>query len=127
MKQRKAGSGGQRANAPKAIDLSATSSPSASSPEPTPPLASSSALKNVLRVPLFRRKPKGTDVEPEVTLYPDTGRARINAPQTPYHELDLSDTFLSALHTGSFEPKKTWFRKRRAFFIIGGLLGIFFG
>lgn len=60
-------------------------------------------------------------------MYPDTGRARINAPQTPYHELDLSDTFLSALHTGSFEPKKTWFRKRRAFFLIGGLLGIFCG
>lgn len=80
-------------------------------------------------MPLFRRKvsTKHGVSEPRVDLDPDTGTARLVAPGTPWQDLDLSDSFLAALHTGEFEPKKSFWRKRRLFFIIGGLLGIFSG
>ncbi|GAA6031946.1 hypothetical protein JCM8097_003355 [Rhodosporidiobolus ruineniae] len=90
--------------------------------------ASSSSRKQ--RIPLFKRRggrntPDEDDLE--VTLDEDTGRVSLDAPATPYHELDLSDSFLAALHHAPFEPKKTWSKKRRSFFLLGGLLGIFFG
>lgn len=58
----------------------------------------------------------------------ETGRVKLDAPQTPYHELDLSDSFLMALHNPPFEPKNhKWARTRRLWFVFGGLLGIFAG
>lgn len=56
-----------------------------------------------------------------------TGRVSLDLPRTPYHELDLSDTFLTALHDAPFEPKKGWGKKRRLWFVFGGLLGLFAG
>jgi len=64
-----------------------------------------------------------------VKLDETTGRLSLDAPSTPYHELDLSDSFLAALHSAPWEPKKKTFslQKRRLWFLVGGLLGILGG
>lgn len=56
------------------------------------------------------------------------GRMRISAPSTPWHELDLSDSFMNAIATAPTPPKRIpiW-KKRRMVFVIGGLMGLFFG
>ncbi|GAA5898770.1 hypothetical protein JCM5296_006713 [Sporobolomyces johnsonii] len=85
---------------------------------------------SVRRIPLLNRKlsqPDGPDLDPQVKLDEVTGRLSLDAPSTPYHELDLSDSFLAALHSKPFEPKKTWGKKRRLYFVLGGLLGLFSG
>ncbi|GAA6006558.1 hypothetical protein JCM10207_004972 [Rhodosporidiobolus poonsookiae] len=95
------------------------------------PHPTSSDPSNARRtIPLFKRR-SGTNTPEEgnleVRLDEQTGRVSLDAPRTPYHELDLSDSFLAALHHAPFEPKKTWSQKRRAFFVLGGLFGIFLG
>ncbi|GAA5888750.1 hypothetical protein JCM16303_005117, partial [Sporobolomyces ruberrimus] len=66
-------------------------------------------------------------IQSEVTLNEATGRLSLDAPSTPYHELDLSDSFLAALHAAPFEPKKTFDKKRRWYFLVGGIAGILAG
>lgn len=53
---------------------------------------------------------------------------QISAPSTPWHELDLSDSFMNAIHTAPVATVKVgrW-AKRRIWFVVGGLLGIFLG
>ncbi|GAA6018214.1 hypothetical protein JCM11491_005636 [Sporobolomyces phaffii] len=92
--------------------------------------ATSSATRSVKSIPLLQRR-KGQSgsapEEPKVKLDETTGRLSLDAPSTPYHELDLSDSFLAALHAAPFEPKKTFAKKRRLWFLVGGLLGILGG
>ncbi|POY70341.1 hypothetical protein BMF94_6621 [Rhodotorula taiwanensis] len=73
-----------------------------------------------------RRKGKNGAADPQlqVTLDEATGRVTLDAPKTPFHELDLSESFLAALHDPPFEPKQTWRKKRRPYFILGGLVGL---
>ncbi|KAG0661838.1 hypothetical protein C6P46_003729 [Rhodotorula mucilaginosa] len=79
------------------------------------------------RLPLTERR-KGSKGGPAadltVTLDKETGRVSLDAPQTPFHELDLSESFLSALHDAPFEPKQGWRKQRRSYFILGGLFGL---
>ncbi|GAA5934883.1 hypothetical protein JCM1841_002853 [Sporobolomyces salmonicolor] len=85
---------------------------------------------SVRRIPLLNRKlsqADGPDLDPKVKLDEVTGRLSLDAPSTPYHELDLSDSFLAALNSKPLEPKKTWGKKRRLYFLLGGLLGLFSG
>ncbi|GAA6053369.1 hypothetical protein JCM3770_004134 [Rhodotorula araucariae] len=82
------------------------------------------------KIPLFQKRPGAGNVLedfPQVSLDEDTGRVTLDASQTPFHDLDLSDSFLMALHNPPFEPEKTWTKKRRLWFVFGGLLGIFMG
>ncbi|GAA5845245.1 hypothetical protein JCM3766R1_003369 [Sporobolomyces carnicolor] len=91
--------------------------------------AQSSAIKSI---PLLQRRngQSGTAPEdPKVKMDETTGRLSLDAPSTPYHELDLSDSFLAALHAAPFEPQKQKgvAKKRRLWFLVGGLLGILGG
>ncbi|GAA5903261.1 hypothetical protein JCM8208_002257 [Rhodotorula glutinis] len=106
------------------------SQPSPDSDRPSRPSAPTSPSSR--KVPLFKRregtqKTKGDDLQ--VEFNDETGRVKLDAPQTPYHELDLSDSFLAALHNPPFEPnhKSKWAGMRRLWFVAGGLLGIFAG
>ncbi|GJN92257.1 hypothetical protein Rhopal_005287-T1 [Rhodotorula paludigena] len=88
------------------------------------------AASNKRQIPLFKRSSgqAGTAAdEAKAVLDEATGRVSLDLPRTPYHELDLSDTFLTALHDAPFEPKKGWGKKRRLWFVFGGLLGLFAG
>ncbi|GAA5983717.1 hypothetical protein JCM5350_000681 [Sporobolomyces pararoseus] len=95
--------------------------------------AQSSATRNLKSIPLLQRRkgqagPAAGPDDPKVTLDEATGRVSLDAPSTPFHELDLSDSFLAALHAAPFEPKKkTFIKKRTIWFIVGGLLGILGG
>ncbi|GAA5969238.1 hypothetical protein JCM11641_007521 [Rhodosporidiobolus odoratus] len=94
----------------------------------TLPSSPSSTTRRTL--PLFKRIPGNKHEEQgdiDVTLDENTGRVSLDAPRTPYHELDLSDSFLAALHHAPFEPKKGWSNKRTSFFVFGAMVGIFFG
>ncbi|GAA6061346.1 hypothetical protein JCM10212_004827 [Sporobolomyces blumeae] len=72
-------------------------------------------------------RPIQSEPRPLVKLDETTGRLSLDAPETPFHELDLSDSFLAALHAAPFEPKRTFAKKRRLWFLVGGLLGILSG
>jgi phospholipid:diacylglycerol acyltransferase len=125
----------KRRNAPSKIQLdkdesaSTTTSSSSVTPQLSPVVASGSSSANRVQVPLFKRKlsTKRGSIEPRVELDTSKGTAKIVAPGTPWEEMDLSSTFLNALHQGEFEPKRSWWSKRRAIFIIGGLLGVLLG
>ncbi|GAA98429.1 uncharacterized protein L969DRAFT_17065 [Mixia osmundae IAM 14324] len=56
----------------------------------------------------------------------DGGKVRLDAPGTPWHELDLSESFLADLQNTT-RRQQSWFYKRRLFFLFGGLLGGFAG
>ncbi|BGP12575.1 hypothetical protein JCM10213_004838 [Rhodosporidiobolus nylandii] len=116
------------------------SAPAASTANhPANPDPTSSASASQRHLPLLNRrsrrsghsslggKDRGADLE--VLLDENTGRVSLDAPQTPYHELDLSDSFLAALHEAPFEPrrKKAWKQRRRWYFVLGGLFGVFLG
>ncbi|GAA5897307.1 hypothetical protein JCM6882_001854 [Rhodosporidiobolus microsporus] len=82
------------------------------------------------RIPLFQRRSdkNGRDGDDlEVNLDELTGRVSLDAPKTPYDGLDLSDSFLAALHEAPFEPKKKFVKRRRGWFVLGALAGIFLG
>ncbi|GAA5859636.1 hypothetical protein JCM8547_006173 [Rhodosporidiobolus lusitaniae] len=107
---------------------SAPATTTRSSDSPSRTRSTSSARRTV---PLFQRRADRRDKDDgdsiEVALDEETGRVSLDAPRTPYHELDLSDSFLAALHHAPFEPKKRWFTKRRAFFFLGAVFGVFLG
>lgn len=126
----------KRRNAPKQIDLdkddakadSFSPNSSNASPRRSQVDTAQSSSASHFQVPLFKRRvsTKRGSVEPKVELNTSKGTAKIVAPGTPWEEMDLSDSFLGALHNG-FEPKRSWWSRRRAIFIIGGLLGVFLG
>ncbi|BGP52725.1 phospholipid:diacylglycerol acyltransferase [Rhodotorula sphaerocarpa] len=92
--------------------------------QPAPNTGDGSPRKKHLPL-LERRNLKKGDPETElqVTLDEETGRVSLDAPQTPFHELDLSESFLAALHDAPFEPKHSWRQKRRSYFFLGGIIG----
>ncbi|KAM0793391.1 hypothetical protein ACM66B_000844 [Microbotryomycetes sp. NB124-2] len=118
-----------RPNAPDKVPMPADDDRRLSPPPPsshTTAHAKASGSKH-MSVPLFGRKvsTKDGELDLHVDLDPDTGKATVRGdPSTPWHELDLSDSFLAALHTGQFEPKKPLYSKRRFFLLLGSLLGI---
>ncbi|KAM0755788.1 LACT-domain-containing protein [Meredithblackwellia eburnea MCA 4105] len=121
----------KRRNAPKKIDVSperSTNNLENTFKDKAPPAsASNSPAKQTTRVPLLAHKvplDQGGLLDPQVNLFSD-GTARISAPSTPWHELDLSDSFMNAVHV-PVVPKSVW-QKRRWFFLFGGFLGIFLG
>ncbi|KAI5478552.1 phospholipid:diacylglycerol acyltransferase [Pseudohyphozyma bogoriensis] len=91
--------------------------------------AASSAVSSS-RVPLLGHPislDDGTQVDPQVHML-DDGRMQLSAPSTPWHEVDLSDSFLTALHNPPApSPQRTFWQTRRLFFLLGGLIGIFCG
>ncbi|KAJ8296972.1 Phospholipid:diacylglycerol acyltransferase [Rhodotorula toruloides] len=98
-----------------------------SSPAPSRPDSPDVDKAPVREVPLFKRRLKKGDgkvEDPKVILDEKTGRVSLDFPRTPYDQLDLSDSFLAALHEAPFEPKKTWTKRRRGWFFLGGLLGL---
>lgn len=113
----------KRAAAAPAEQLDTDHSSSAPSRPDSPDLTKSP----VREVPLFKRrlqKGSGKVQDPKVILDEKTGRVSVDFPRTPYDQLDLSDSFLAALHEAPFEPKKTWTKRRRGWFFLGGLLGL---
>ncbi|GAA5980923.1 hypothetical protein JCM10908_003920 [Rhodotorula pacifica] len=87
--------------------------------------ANDSPTKQHLPLTERRKGQKGNSAaQLKVTLDKETGRVSLDAPQTPFHELDLSESFLSALHDAPLEPKQGWRKQRRSYFILGGLLGL---
>ncbi|SGY34421.1 BQ5605_C002g01628 [Microbotryum silenes-dioicae] len=123
----------RRPNAPGRLPSGVPLNPGTGAPRTAMRATSSSSVQ---RVPLLNQslsmKIGDQPVNPQIELDPSTGKMKLSVVNTPWQEfgdVDLSDSFLKAIHEGPFEPKKKlpWWRKRRTVFIVGGILGILSG